>query len=913
MKLNSVLSIAISLTLLVVLATFSIHTQAVPNNEMLTDMPVVNMHTLTKNERIWLEANQPIRVGVDGYFPPYSYLNDEKKIIGIAMDTLHLIGEKLDIDFVVDKQVSWQQVISNFNAKKTDMVLTMVKTPEREANYIFTTPIVFKSLVIINHKGNRSIDNREDIAGKTIALVKNYHYVSKILTEFPSVIPFYVDTMREALEAVESKQADAAITFFAAANFLQQKYLFTELEFAVFYERNSANDAIAIRHDMPMLASIMQKGLNAISSEEKLAINNKWHASIEIPTNYQQLIELSLISGFLILLLLVWLLQEKRHNKALIIAHNDTEAANQELNKLKDNLESLIFDRTTQLQNSENKYRGLVESLEDEYVFYQHDSQGNIQYVSPSVSHILGYEVADFIGDYRKYLTENHCNLLIPEFVTRSLKGEHIPPFEIEIFDTQGKVHSFEVLERPMYNEQDVCIGCEGIAHDVSALKQHQAKLHQLSHFDDLTGLANRYLFKLSLDQTILTAHALGQPFSLLFLDLTRFKIINDNLGHSAGDKLLQQAAVRLSGLLNNNDIVARFGGDKFCILLPNSNALEAEAKAVELIQVMAQPFEVYEQTFILGCRIGISLFPINGDDGETLLKQADAALYVAKKLPAGFAFCSEEQAKYNQRRLTLEQGLRLALSHSSLAEGFELFPVYQSINQLPETELAGFEALMRWHHPDLGPISPIEFIPIAEETGLIFELSRWMLAKVCHQLKDWHKQEFDFKRVSVNLSALELINVNLAEEIISLIYEAGAEPQWLKMEITETALMAAPEQSIKTLKKLVKAGIQVAIDDFGTGYSSLAYLKSLPATSLKIDQSFIRNLINSPEDQAVVKAVISMSHSLGKKVIAEGVETQHQLDFLTSHHCNLAQGYLFSRPLTAEDCVKKYAVSQPI
>jgi diguanylate cyclase (GGDEF)-like protein/PAS domain S-box-containing protein len=907
MKLNSVLSIGILLSLLV-MAALAIKTQATPKTEIVADTPLTNMYTLTKDESIWLDKNQPIRVGVDGNFPPYSFLDETGRPIGVAIDTLKLMGEKLNIRFDIDDQVQWSEVVRNLEDKKTDIVLPMVKTPEREQHYLFTSPIVYKSLVIVKHSSNREIYSRDDIAGKTIALVRNYHYVSKILKEFPSVTPYYVDTMREALEAVQAKQADAAITFFAAATFLQQKYLLTNLEFVVFYERNNANDAIAIRKDLPILAGIMQKALNSISADEKLAINKKWHADINLPDDHQALIELAAVASILIILLLVWLLQEKRHHRALIWANKDTEEANQALNLLKDNLEKLIRDRTLQLTKSENQYRGLVESLEDEYVFYQHDSQGFIQYISPSVTHILGHKVSGFGSNYRQYLTDNPNNRLIANFVERSLKGEHIPPFEIEVFDAKGDAHSFEVLERPMYDEDDKCIGCEGIAHDITVRKQHQEKLFKLSHYDELTGLVNRYFFKEKLEEKIKIAQALEQPMALLFLDLTRFKIINDNLGHSAGDHILQQAAQRILDLVTDTDSVSRFGGDKYCILLPQQSALEAEAIAQSLIQSFAQPFEVYEQTFILGCRIGVSLFPANGQDAETLLKQADSALYVAKKLPGGLAFCSEEQAIYNKRRLKLEQGLRLALASPRFDASYELSPVFQSLNRLPEGKLAGFEALMRWHHPELGPISPGEFIPIAEETGLIFELSNWMIRCVCRQLTQWHKEGFDFVRVSINLSAIELINVNLAEEILTLIHETGAQSSWLKMEITETALMAAPEQSIKTLQKLVDANINVAIDDFGTGYSSLSYLKSLPATSIKIDQSFIRNLMTSPEDRAVVKAVISMSHSLGKRVTAEGVETQEQLDFLIAHQCNYAQGYLFSRPLIAADCIEKYS-----
>jgi diguanylate cyclase (GGDEF)-like protein/PAS domain S-box-containing protein len=910
--------LALLATLTLTLATQAItaqaaHIKALSSTEvsakMLAESPIENTDLLTKEERIWLEKNQPIRIGVDGYFPPYSYLDSKNQPIGIAIDTLELISEKLNFKYIINEQMSWQQIVSNLDAKNIDLVLTMVKNPEREKKYLFTSPVVFKSLVIINHKDNEPIIDRAQITNKTIALVRNYHYVSQIVSEYPGVVPYYVDTMREALEAVESREADAAITFFAAANFLQQKYLFTQLVFATFYERNTANDAIAVNKDQPILAAIMQKGLDAISSDEKLAINEKWNATIELPTNYKVVIEVALIAGLLISLLLIWILREKRLSKKLEQAKAATENSNMALNNLRQQLEIKVNERTLQLQKSENKYRGLVESLEDEYIFYQHDPQGVIKYISPSVTHILGLIHTGETADYRKYLTANPINDQIQQLVERCLRGERVPPFEIEVYDYLSQPHTFEVLKRPMYDESGICIGCEGIAHDITLRKKYQAKLYRLSHFDELTGLPNRYQFKLLLEKAINTRHT-PAPFALLFLDIARFKIINDNMGHNAGDQVLQQAGKRLLTLLTTKDTAARFDGNKFCVLLANAGQDEAEVLAKNAIKSFSQAFEAFEQTFILGCRIGISLFPTSANNADKLLRQADSALSLAKKTTQHYVFANEAQALLNQHKLKIEQGLRSALAHARFEDDFELSAVYQSLHQLPESKLAGFEALIRWNHPELGPISPMEFIPIAEETGLIFELSRWMLAKVCHQLKAWHNLGFDFKRVSINLSALDLINVNLAEEIISLIAAAGAEPRWLKIEITESALMTAPDQSIMTLNKLVQAGIRVAIDDFGTGYSSLTYLKNLPATVIKIDQSFIRNIMTSLEDQAVVKAVIGMAHSLEKKVTAEGVETQEQLDFLTTHHCDVAQGYLFSKPLTAQDCVKKYATN---
>ena len=583
------------------------------------------------------------------------------------------------------------------------------------------------------------------------------------------------------------------------------------------------------------------------------------------------------------------------------LANKQTAEANTELNQIKNNLQSLVLERTLQLTHSENRYRGLVESLEDEYIFYQHDCNGFVHYVSPSVTHILGHTISGFGDYYFKFLTDNPKNSKISGYIKRILAGEHLPPFDMELFDIDGNPHSFEVLERPMYDADGQCIGCEGIAHDITARKQQQDELYQLSHYDELTGLVNRYFFKMLLEDEIEQCQKSSQPLALLFLDLTRFKVINDNFGHSAGDYILKQAAERIIKGLKGRYIVSRFGGDKFCISLPNTSAATANMIALDLVDTFKHHFEFLEQTIILGCRVGISVFPDDGSDAEAILSQADSALYEAKKTPFCVAFCNKEQAISNKKRLLIEQNLRQALTLST-PQHSQLFMVYQPLIELPEYQLSGFEALIRWEHPDLGVISPAEFIPVAEDTGLIFELSRWVLITVCDQLVLWNNQNFDFKRVSVNLSALDLMNSLLAEELLALIEERGAKPNWFKFEITETALMTLPEQSIDILQKLCMADVHVAIDDFGTGYSSLAYLKSLPATTLKIDQSFIRNLINSAEDQAVVKAVISMAHSLGKIVTAEGVELQEQVDYLVEHGCDIAQGYFFYRPLSTHE-----------
>lgn len=861
----------------------------------------------TEQEQQWLAENPVVNIGVDGYFPPYSYFNEDGQLVGLAIDILSLIGDKTGIEFVFNDEHKWPDIVENLQQGNIDAILTMVKTPEREQAYFFTTPIIYKSLVIITQEHNHLINSRDDIANKTIALVKGYQYADSVGEEFPNIIHVYVDTMREAFELVAAGQADATISYLAAANYFQLKYAYNDLKIAAFYEKHNANEAIAVSKTEPMLASIIQKCIDSLTSQQKKALIEVWGANIKIPKDYTELIEFALLAGLLILILGIWGIQSKRNNRDLVKANQNVETANLALNDLKDNLQQLVAERTQQLTVSENRYRGLVESLEDEYIFYQHDINGFVNYVSPSLTHILGHSVTGQGGFYHQFLTDNPKNQAISGYIERILQGEHLAPFEIELKDIKGNLHTFEVLERPMYDDHGVCVGCEGIAHDVTARKQQQDKLFYLSHYDDLTGLVNRYYFKKLLDDDIVNCKNNGQPLALLFLDLTRFKVINDNFGHSAGDYILNQAAARIQDHLNNDFIVSRFAGDKFCISLPNTRAADANLMAIELIEAFQSHFEFLEQTIIIGCRVGISLFPQDGLNADTLISHADSALYEAKKNPACVAFCNKEMASYNKKRHIIEQNLRKILFVNEEPQPQQLFMVYQPFMSLPEKQLAGFEALVRWEHPELGVISPGEFIPIAEDTGLIFTLSHWVVNRVCEQLVEWHQQGFDFKRVSVNISALELMNIKFAEDLLSLVVQSGAQPCWFKLEITETALMAIPEQAIEILQKLTMADFEVAIDDFGTGYSSLTYLKSLPASTLKIDQSFIRNLIDSSEDQAVIKAVISMAHSLGKQVTAEGVEQQAQLDYLIAHGCDVAQGYYFSRPISVQEVSRLY------
>jgi len=857
---------------------------------------------LTEEELQWLKAHQPIRIAFEGNFPPYSFINESGKLEGISYDTIQLISQKLNIQLEIDSRVVWEEIYQAALDKEIDAIATMVNRPEREFQFAFTRPYVFKSLVIVVHELNSLIKGRSDLSGKVVALVKGYQYSEDILEDFPEITPFYVENMHDALVAVETQQADAAISYYAATYFIQNKYLLSHIKVAAFYDRNSANESIAVQKDQPILAEIFQKGLSLITEAEVQAIKSKWYPPIEAPNDYETIRQIVGIFLGVLAVLALWIGQIKYQSRKLKKTKNKLLVTNSELNDLKENLETQVSRRTKQLQNSEQKYRSLVENLRDEYFFYKHDLNGVITYLSPSFTSILGYNINDCVQDFSYFLSDHSDNAKVIDYTARSIKGEKVPAYEIEVVDNHGYKHKLEILETPLYDDQGQCIGVEGIAHDVTLLKQTHDRLNWLSYYDELTGLANRRLFKERFEQTIALSHRSAQSMALLFLDLDRFKTVNDSLGHAVGDEVLRETAERLKRQLRDSDISARMGGDEFTLILPDTDAEAAENVAKKVIGSLLAPYIYNDQQFTLGTSVGIAIYPQDGEDADTLLQQADAAMYVAKKTKEGYTFCSSDLNQISNRRLELEQALRKALNQNCYDDGFELSMVFQSKHDVLTNEIQGYEALMRWRHPELGNISPIEFIPLAEETGLIVDLSRWVITRVCFQAVRWSEEGFDFRKIAINISAVELINYELAKNIIEQIDATGAQREWIEIEITESALMKTLDVAIKVMKELVEAGILIAIDDFGTGYSSLAYLKNLPASYIKIDQSFIRNLLDNPEDQAVVKAVVAMSHALDKKVIAEGVETQEQLKFLLENGCDIVQGYLFSKPITVQE-----------
>ncbi len=427
---------------------------------------------------------------------------------------------------------------------------------------------------------------------------------------------------------------------------------------------------------------------------------------------------------------------------------------------------------------------------------------------------------------------------------------------------------------------------------------EHAKQVEYLAYHDGLTGLPNRSLFSKLLQQGILQARRHDRQLAVLFLDLDRFKHINDTLGHEAGDQLLQEVATRLRACVRESDTAARLGGDEFVVMLPElAEATYAGAVAQKMISMLARPFVLLGQEFRVTGSVGIATHPQDGADEQTLTKNADIAMYKAKEMGKNnYQFYSEEMNSESLERLTLESSLRRALEHHE----FVLF--YQAKRDLASGLVTGMEALLRWQHPDLGMVPPMKFLPVAEQSGLIASIGKWVLRTACAQNVAWQRAGMPALSMAVNLSALQFFDAHLVDDVTSILAATGMDPKLLELEITEGMLMQDVARTLRILTALKKIGVRIAVDDFGIGYTTLTSLQQFPLDTIKIDRTFIRDVANVAEDKALTEAIIAMGKSLSVTVVAQGVETKAQVDFLREHACDELQGFYFNRPVAASE-----------
>ncbi|WP_289140930.1 bifunctional diguanylate cyclase/phosphodiesterase [uncultured Brevibacillus sp.] len=547
-----------------------------------------------------------------------------------------------------------------------------------------------------------------------------------------------------------------------------------------------------------------------------------------------------------------------------------------------------------EVRQSEEKYRIIAENTSD--IISMIDRNGDFLYLSPAHKSVWAHDVPD--EEIRNMLdwiaNEDRDNFLYAIEHTFSSRKEYM--VECRLNAKRDKPIWTETKLNPIVDEHDNVTCLIQVTRDITERKQSEELIHYLAYHDALTELPNRRMYVQHLGKEIMQAKRFQSNMAVLFLDLDRFKDVNDSFGHDVGDLLLIEAAKRLKSCVKPGDMVGRLGGDEFTVLISNlTEREEAAAVAEQIMQVMQQPFYLNGQAFNISSSIGISLFPQDGDNAEDLLKRADTALYTVKSRGRnGFDFFDPSMEAKSLERILMENELRKAIEQ----EHFQIY--YQPKMDIKTGTLTGMEALVRWVHPELGIIPPNRFIPIAEESGMIIPLGEWILKEACMQNKRWHDQGYELK-VSVNLSVRQIYQKDLLDMIKATLEETQLEPEWLELEITESIFVKMDEATV-VLQQIREIGIQISIDDFGTGYSSFSYIKSLPVDTIKIDASFIRDVHHNQESQAIVKAIVTIADSLNMKVVAEGIELNDQVAALQENGCGHGQGYLFSRPLATAD-----------
>ncbi|MED1721196.1 EAL domain-containing protein [Mesorhizobium sp. M00.F.Ca.ET.186.01.1.1] len=547
-----------------------------------------------------------------------------------------------------------------------------------------------------------------------------------------------------------------------------------------------------------------------------------------------------------------------------------------------------------EVRKSEELYRLIAENTSD--IISIVNVEGDFLYLSPAHKAVFDHDVPDerFHNLFEWIVEDDRDIMAFAIQHTYSTRKEYT--VECRIQTSRKETIWTESKINPIVDELGNVSKLLFVTRDITDRKQSEELIHHLAYHDALTDLPNRRMYTQHLSREIMQAKRFQSNLAVLFLDLDRFKDVNDSFGHDVGDLLLVEAANRLKACLRPNDVAARLGGDEFTVLLSQlTDREEAAALANRIMEALQRPFILQDHSFNVSCSIGIALYPQDGDNADDLLKRADTALYTVKSRGKnGYDFFDPTMEAKSLERILMENELRKAIEQ----EQFQIY--YQPKIDIATDTLTGMEALVRWVHPELGVIPPNRFIPIAEETGMIIALGEWILRQACRQNKIWHDQGYLLK-VSVNLSARQIYQKDLVEMIKQILAETELAAEWLELEITES-IFVKMEEATAVLQQIRDIGIHISIDDFGTGYSSFSYIKSLPVDTIKIDASFIRDIHHNQESQAIVKAIVTIAQSLNMNVIAEGIELNDQAAALQKNGCDHGQGYLFSRPLATDD-----------
>lgn len=544
------------------------------------------------------------------------------------------------------------------------------------------------------------------------------------------------------------------------------------------------------------------------------------------------------------------------------------------------------------LRENQERFESLFYNNPD--AVFTFDLEGNFTDLNPACEELTGYSKQELMEmSFSPFIVPEDMEVT-QEYFGQAAKG--IPNnHDITMLDKDGKRKNIEITKFPVKQAGEI-VGVYGIAKDITERIEHKKIMEELIFFDSLTKLPNRKLFEDRLTQILNFSELNGKPTAVLFLDLDRFKFINDSLGHHLGDEFLKIVSKRLADNVRLTDTVGRFAGDEFAILLPNTGEEESIKMAERLNQVLVEPFDIDGHSLSISASIGIAFSKGIGESVDELVKKADIAMYHTKKYGKNsFTVYSEELDQNTAYKLAIEEGLRSAIDHQ------EFVLHYQPITNLKTGELSAMEALIRWNHPDLGMVPPDQFIPVSEESGQIISIGTWVLQTACLQNKAWQAEGIHPFKICVNISTIQLQHPNFLQTVKKTLEETGLDAEWLELEVTESILMENTETLKESLANLKSLGISISIDDFGTGYTSLSYLRQFSFNRVKIDRSFIGDISHDLNGKEITSTIISLAHKLNMDVTAEGIEDEIQLTYLREENCDGGQGYFFSRPLPVE------------
>ena len=835
---------------------------------------------LNHDERQWLKNNPSVTFTGDPNWLPYEAFDRDGQYIGIVAEHIKLISNITGLEFKMSPSETWTESTEKAKSGLVD-ILSETDDSDLKSHLVFTNHYLSNPIVIAMHNSENYVENILMIEDRKIALIKDYGYASKIRRKYKNIQFVTVDDIQNGLVSVSTGEVDALLCTLALCSYTISELGLNNVRIVGKTEFDTKL-ALGVQKHLPELVSILNKAISKITPGQQQIILDAWIKEMfAAKTDYTLVYQVMVVSIILLAIFAFWN-RRLSHEISLRIATEEELKSAQEVLR--------ISHQRLSLHREQNPLAVIEWNTDFEFVYW-----------NKAAERIFGFRKQEVIG---RHVTER----ILPESAregvdkiwSKLLEKKGGERSTNENITKDGRTILCEWYNTPLVDQSGKVIGVTSLVDDVTEKKLSEEMIWKQANFDSLTGLPNRDMFHDRLTQEVNKSGRANLPLALLLIDIDEFKEVNDTLGHDIGDILLQEAGQRIGSCVRDSDTVARLGGDEFTVILSElTEKNKAEYIAEKIINRLSEEYHIGDEVIHVSGSIGITLYPYDATDIDTLIKNADQAMYAAKKKGRNcYSYFTQSLQDAAQNRLRLTNDLRRALKENQ----FEVH--YQPIMDLDTNMINKTEALLRWHHPQRGMVNPLEFIPLAEDTGLINEIGDWVFKESSRWADQWSNDYQKTFQVSVNMSPAQfkVDNDVFIKEWTDYLHKFKISGFNIIVEITEGMLLNADAEVTDKLLWMRDVGIQVAIDDFGTGYSSLSYLKKFDIDYLKIDQSFVRNLEKDPNDIVLSEAIIVMAHKLGLKVIAEGIETEAQKTLLIDAGCDYAQGYLYSKPVTPDE-----------